>query len=393
MKRYNTSIKKIMEAQKEYNLSHKEKAIFLSDWNAELEKINYPPINNEQNLFDKSTIGNYYYWTDELNYKSHFKQFYQELFQTKLCNDNFLIGNNGSSSIMLSLMALKELGINKVLSFTPIYFSVIKLFELLDYQMYRFDLNIENDFNINIEKLENEISRNNIEAIFITDPIFSSGIEISKELYNQISTLCKKYDIWVIVDYIYGGMNWDSSNFIISNKIPTIINTSNKYIIIESIAKRLFVNGIKTSTVFSVPEIIKKISRLSIYTVGSMCCLQLDMLKNIYNLENANVINGIIKRNVKEASCRFNRILSLMKGKNCIMSSCHCSYFFLMGIPYQNKVEDIDYSINILNQLGVLTVPHSRYLMTNNQYYVFRVNLLMKEDDLFDGLSKISDLA
>lgn len=39
MKRYNTSIKKIMEAQKEYNLSHKEKAIFLSDWNAELEKI------------------------------------------------------------------------------------------------------------------------------------------------------------------------------------------------------------------------------------------------------------------------------------------------------------------------------------------------------------------
>ncbi|MCM1297481.1 MAG: pyridoxal phosphate-dependent aminotransferase [Muribaculaceae bacterium] len=392
MKRFNTSIKELMEAQKDYNSSCKEKAIFLSDWNAELEKVMYPSFDLGKELYNKSAIGNYHYWTDELNYKSHFQQCFQDLFHAKLSNDNFLIGNNGSSAIMLSLMALKELGIDKILAFTPIYYSVIKLFEMLDYQMYRFDLKIENDFEINVEQLEDEIVRNNIEAIYITDPIFSSGIEISPKIYNKICDLCRKHNTWIVIDYIYGGMNWNANNYIISNKITHIINNFSNYIVIESIAKRLFINGIKTATVFSTPQIIKKISRLSIYTVGSMCCLQLHMLREIYNTKNANVINSVIKENIIEASKRFNQVLSFTRGKNCIISPCNCSYFFLMGIPYPHKVEDMNYAINILNQTGVLTVPHSRYLLSNNQYYIFRINLLINKQDLFEGLSKISGL-
>lgn len=337
-------------------------------------------------------MGNYHYWTDELNYKTHYQQYFQDVFHNPLNNDNFLIGNNGSSSIMLSLMALKELGVGKILAFTPIYYSAIKLFEMLDYQMYRFDLNIENDFDINIEQLEDEIVRNNIEVIYITDPIFSTGIEISENVYNQIGELSRKHNIWIVIDYIYGGMGWNENNYIISDKIVHIMNNFDNYIVIESIAKRLFINGVKTATVFSSPQIIKKISRLSIYTVGSMCCLQLHMLREIYNTENTNAINGVIKENIIEASRRFNQIISIMRGKNCIISSCNSSYFFLMGIPYPHKIEDMDYAINILKQIGVLTVPHSRYLLSNNKYYIFRINLLINRQDLFEGLSKISSL-
>lgn len=392
MKRFNTSIKRLMEAQKDYNFSHRDKAIFLSDWNADLERVMYPSFDFGKELYSRSAIGNYHYWTDELNYKSHFQQCFQDLFHTTLSNDNFLIGNNGSSSIMLSLMALKELGVDKLLAFTPIYYSAIKLFEMLDYQMYRFDLKIENDFEINLKQLEDEIVRNNIEAIYITDPIFSSGIEISENIYNQICDLSRKYNTWIVIDYIYGGMDWNASNYVISDKIAHIINSFSNYIVVESIAKRLFINGVKTATVFSTPQIIKKISRLSIYTVGSMCCLQLHMLRKIYNTENTNAVNGVIKENIIEASRRFNQVLSFMRGKNCIISSCNSSYFFLMGIPYPHKVEDMDYAINILNQTGVLTVPHSRYLLSNNQYYIFRINLLINRQDLFEGLSKISSL-
>lgn len=392
MKRFNTSIKRLMEAQKDYNSSHKEKAIFLSDWDVELEKVIYPSFDFGTELHSRSAIGNYHYWTDELNFKSHFRQYFQDVFHTALSNDSFLIGSNGSSSIMLSLMALKELGIDKILAFTPIYYSAIKLFDMLGYQMYRFDLEIENDFKISIERLEDEIIRNNIEAIYITDPIFSSGIEISEDTYNQISDLSQKYNIWIIIDYIYGGMDWTANSYIISNKINYIINKFNNYIVIESIAKRLFINGVKTATVFSTPQIIKKISRLSIYTVGSMCCLQLHALRNIYDTANANAINDVIKENIAESYRRFNQILTFMRGKNCIISSCNCSYFFLMGIPYQYKIEDMDYAINILKQVGVLTVPHSRYLLSNNQYYIFRINLLINKQDLFDGIAKISSL-
>lgn len=388
MKRFKTSIKKLVDAERNY----RGKSIFLSNWDAELETISLPSVDFQNKLHNKTTIGSYYYWTDELNYKTYFQNYFQQEYGINLSKERFLISSNGSSSIMLSLMALKELTFNKVLAFTPIYFSTINLFELLGYQMYRFDLDVTKDFSFLTEDLENKIEENNIEILFITDPIFSSGIEFTEETYRVIFDICKKHDVWVVIDYIYGGMNWNDENYVVSRKIAYIVQNYTNYVVIESIAKRLFINGIKTATIFSEPNIIKKISRLSIYTVGSMCCLQLEMFKNIYNPNNTQIINSLVKENITIASQRFNKITSLLQGKNCIISSCNCSYFFLMGIPHLNEMDDIDFSIHILNQTGVLTVPHSRYLLLNKNYYFFRVNLLIDENDLFTGILKISNL-
>lgn len=392
MKRFNTSIKKIVEAHRNYDITHHDKAIFLSNWDAELQTINIPNFDENNQLTDKCTIGSYYYWTDELNYKLYYQKYFQRMFNIPLDKNNFIIGNNGSSSIMLSLMALKELGLNKVLAFTPIYFSALNLFELLNYHIYRFDLDIENDFSIDVKYLEQIIIKNNIEILFITDPIFSSGIEILPKTYASIFDVCKKHDIWIVIDYIYGGMSWSNDNYIIDDKIAYIISNYSRHIIVESIAKRLFINGIKTATIFSESQIIKKIARLSICTVGSMCFMQLETLKNLYDFKNSNVLNTLIKENTTIASRRFNKILTLLQGKNCIISSCNCSYFFLLGIPYLKKMNDLDYAIDILNQTGVLTVPHSRYLLLNDKYYIFRINLLINESSLLEGIFRISNL-
>lgn len=54
MKRFDTSIKKLMEAQTNYNFSHRNKAIFLSDWNAELDRVMYPSFEFGNELYNRN---------------------------------------------------------------------------------------------------------------------------------------------------------------------------------------------------------------------------------------------------------------------------------------------------------------------------------------------------
>ena len=248
MRQFDTSIKLLMEAKREYNLSHKEQAIFLSDWDVEVDTKPYGILLNDDivNSYN-SNINSYYYWTDEHGYSPIFANYYKQRFNQSISLDNFLIGNNGTSSIMLSMIALSELSVNRILVFTPVYFSTLNLLEMLKFQIYRYDLEIENDFQINFEKLEEYIRNNRIEALFVTDPVFGTGVEHTIQTYSKLSEIIKKYNLSIIVDYVYGGMLWDDKDFIFNSKSHYIINNVPNLIFIESITKRMFINGIKFS--------------------------------------------------------------------------------------------------------------------------------------------------
>lgn len=388
MRQFDTSIKKIMDAKTYYNSTHYEKAIFLSNWDVSIDTSPYALLLNNNLSEYISETNSYYYWTDEYNYTTYFKDYFEKKYDYTIDLNSFLIGANGTSAIFLSLAALKELSISRILIFTPIYFSTLNLLEMLNFQVFRFDLKIENDFKVDFEQLEFYIKNNKIEAIFITDPVFGSGIEYDISFYTTLSTLIMKYDFWTIVDYVYGGMIWNNNEHIFNKKLVHIIKNLKNTILIESISKRLFINGIKFALVFGSETIIKKIKRLSIYTTGSMCVNQLLILKKVYDTNNVKIINQLIEKNTEHAQNMFYKLLSFLMGKNCIISKCNSSFFFLLGIPKKEK-DDLQDAFRLINYKGVLTIPHSRYLLENDDYYIFRVNLLMNEELLFCGLHKV----
>lgn len=387
MRQFDTSIKILIEEKNKYNLNHNDEVIFLSNWDVSVDVKPYRlifynyPINEQFN--------SYYYWTDEQGYALYFSDFYKNSYNKTLNSESFLIGNNGTSSIMLSLLALTELNIERVLVFTPIYFSTLNLLEMLNMHVFRYDLSITNDFQINMDALETFIKKNKIEVLFITDPIFGTGVEHNLDFYRKLSELTLKYNLWNIVDYVYGGMLWNEDNCIFNSKSDYIINNLRNTIFIESISKRLFINGIKFSLVFSEKTIIKKIKRLSIYTTGSMCLNQLETYRKIYDLNNIDDINNIINNNKEHALKTYNKIVSFLVGEKCITSKCNSSFFIIIGIPKTKYENDINIALNFVKNKGVLTIPHSRYLLESEKYYFFRVNLLQNIELLFEGLSRI----
>ncbi len=390
MRQFDTSIKKLMEEKNKYNQNHDDEAVFLSTWDVTVNTKPYGILFNDNNLiFDKVNFNNYYYWTDEYKYSLFFEDYYVTQFKQNIDSNTFLIGNNGTSSIMLSMISLMELSINRILVFTPVYFSSLNLLEMLKVQIFRYDLNIENNFQLDIDYLEKYIKNNRIEALFITDPVFGTGVEYNLDTYMLLSKLIKQYNLYVIVDYVYGGMVWNDSNFIFNDKSYYIINNLPNTIFIESISKRMFINGIKFSLIFSSPTIIRKIKRLSIYTTGSMCLNQFEIFKKTYRMQNAQNINRIILENSLKAQNTYKKICAFLIGKNCIISNSNSSFFFVLGIPKTKEMNDINIAIHLLNTTGILTIPHSRYLLESENYYYFRVNLLIDENILLDSLAKI----
>lgn len=393
MRRYETTIKELINARNNYEKISKKKTVFLSDWDANFESIKMPKIS-----FDEVTnraIQKYYFWTDEENYKKNIIDYFKRTFSFEIPSETFTIAANGTSSLMIAMSALKEKGIQKILIFTPIYFSILNILDEMDFEVAEYNLSCENSFKIDFNKLENTVQTNNIEAIIINNPTFGTGIELTIEEIKKISSICNKYDIWFFMDYIYGGLPWDTDNnqnYIFNYPVYKAVHSANKHIFIESISKRIFFNGIKFALIFSQPDFMRRILRLSVFMVGSISIHQVELVKKIYSLPNHDELTYQIYKNAQEAQRNYMLIKNILKDSPCVLSDSMSGYFSIITIPKPENESDLIFAQKILNRTGVLTIPHSRYLLKNSSLYSFRINLLINRCDLINGVTKIKNL-
>ena len=258
MRRFETSIKPLLDARSNYIAKLGRQPLFLSDWDTSLDEIVMPSQNPHVSTKD---VHPYYYWTDEQNNKSSFIQYVHSSHGIKMNEEEIALATNGTASLFVTFMALKELNIKNVLILTPVYFTTLNIMDYFDFNVSLFQVPFP-IVSINYEKLEAIIKKDHIEAIMLTNPLFGTGAELSSNTISRIAEYANQYDIWFIMDYIYGGMNWTTDNpseLIFNYPILSAISCAKKYVFIESISKRLFLNGIKFAFVFSTEKMMRRI--------------------------------------------------------------------------------------------------------------------------------------
>lgn len=391
MRRFETSIKELINAKNKYILSTGKNPIFLSDWDVDFNEITYPRLN--LNITNEEAH-KYYYWTDELNYKKHFKSFIKETYGVDISKNDFALSSNGTSSLFLAVMALKEKGIKNFLVFTPVYFTLLNLLDALDLNCYIYSLPLE-PHKINFEEIKAIIKQNNIEGILITNPLFGTGIELSPPIINKFAELANQNNSWIVMDFVYGGMNWKTTNaktYIFDYNYLKALSIAHNYILIESIAKRLFTNGAKFALLFSNEKMVRHILRLSIFSVGSMSALQAKMSKLVYEKESIDGVIAHIQNNIDTAQNNYRILQSITLGTQIELTHTNCGYFTLASIPCENTSDDMQYAVKLLTNYGIMTTPHSRYLFNKTGYYSFRINLLLNKRDLYEGVSLVKKI-
>lgn len=377
---FDSSIEKLLNAKN-------KDTVFLSSWNIADEYTQLADLN--EIIRNSMKDQNAYFFMDEFEeYKKRF------IFNNKLKikPHNMAIGSNGTIISSLTLHVLSRKKQLNVLVLTPVYYTYLEVLRDLNVNIF-YQKIISDDslvFNDNIEAIKSIIEKNNINLIIINDPIFGTGIKLPIYFFESLLKICS-IDTTILIDYIYGGMDWNKTSTIINHSLINLINTHPNVIILDSLAKKVFLNGLKSGTLFGHPSLIKEVERYSVYLCGSISFPQMTIFDEIHLPKNEKIIQKKISQSVTTAIDNFELIQTVLNGSDFIISPCNSGYYCLLGVPKKHKNNDDSIAEKILINLNVLTIPHERYLFSSDNYYCFRINLLLSKDNLLSTIKKLLD--
>ena len=370
-------------------------AFFISGWDKS-EDIMNAPSNLAEEAAHKQTGYNRYFFMSTIPEAK--KRFCQDVFgvndNNKINSNCISIAPNGTAGTFLSILAIKDVyGISNVLLISPTYYADINVVQTLGMSLFFLQANPFCSNLIDFNKLEENILQNNIQLIIIIDPPLGTGIAIDMLTYSNIWNLARKYDIWVLIDYVYGGMEWERPVAIVNEKLLQMIIESPKAILIESISKRLFFNGAKNAVIYTNPRLVKVIEEMSESFIGSFSCVQYELFNQIYDRKNRQVVLMQIEKNIEYVKSTFELIKSTTLGYDILLSHANCGYFALIGVPIKRLggLTDKQAAFCIADKTNILTIPHTRYLFDLKDYYCFRINLAMDRLSLVKSINLLLD--
>lgn len=366
--------------------------IFLSDWNKPPCIPNFNQTISKKALKDTLENINKYFFIDEMeNLKKWFCGQIVSKEKINLMPTYFAIAPNGTSCAMLSLQTLNmDEGLRPIL-LTPIYFSYINLLKSMGTDIEYYQIIKDGHLYINYLELTDIIIKTNANILILNDPVFGSGIQITNDVYKKLISICDKYHMILFVDYVYGGMEWNTQPLLLNEFLINNIQNEKPIIYIDSISKRLFTNGIKNSLIFANSRIIHKIEQLAVYTTGCITASQISYFKELYNNENYEIVTNTIASNIVMAQNNYSLLDTLISYTDFYMSNCKSGYYCLMNIPYTlfKTKNNMKIAESILKSLGILTIPHDRYLYFDDSYYSFRMNLTIDKKKLLISIEKL----
>jgi len=366
-----------------------EKIHFISDWDIEREESK--EFNNVlAAVYNKAGENSfkYNYSYEQFAIKEQIIGYANKRYSLPILQTELSITPSSTISIFLILSGLKELGIKRILVITPTYFSVHDSLKKNNLNLFYFHLR---DNKISFTELERVIKEQFIECIILTDPLYSSGIEFSTEDYLALTKICQQNDIYFIVDYSLGGLYWDSDKDLIFNSSKiAILKTNKKYAYIDSLPKRLLLNGIKFSLVIGDENIIDQIDLLAEYVYGGLSSAQCYLIKELYTFDNELLISRMCQDNLKNIKENFNLVQSALLGTDFIISQTNSGFFSMINHKYLklSEINTRNFAISMLQDKNILCLTKDRFSYYGSSNFGFRINLSKRGDELLFPISQ-----
>jgi len=360
-----------------------------SDWNNNDNTIKFPINIIEKAMENNKNHHKYTFMYDLINLKTNYCKFIKNYLHYDINTNNMAISQNSTSSIYLSMQALFENKIKRFLVITPTYFSILDTIKSnKTTNIYYYHLNDSNNFKINIDKLKKIIGEQYIECLIITDPIFCTSQEVNSEILEQIIKICNDKDIWIVYDYTLGNIYFNSDSDLFNINKLKIVQKAKKYIFIESISKRIFMNGIKNSIIFASTQIIPEIESISNYINGGFSSSQLSFFSEIYSDDNIKYLNNIFIQNKKIIENNYNIIKTLLLDTNYDIYSLESGYYTTI-YHKDYKLENLDIESTtkkILYDANTFIIPNCRFSFYKTNHFGFRVNLSKNKEYLINSI-------
>lgn len=288
-----------------------------------------------------------------------------------------LFTNSGTNSITLVISVLKALGIKHILVISPCYYAVfhnclqknIKITEI-------YAERIKQSYKLPYDDIINNID--NIQAIWITNPIYNTGIYYSNE---DIAFLQSKipYDIFIICDECFS-LTGKGLTFNLKNR--------QNFISINDPLKSIMINGLKFSLIIYNSQYKELFEHWSDIICGSLSYSTIQSIA-FYNTSKFDNLNNSL---IEHFYCLRNKIRSLLlefpSASIDISTDGHIIMCYFPDLPY-NLLQDKDVMYKFIKQTGTSIIPGNRFHFSKLSGFCFRINLGRECNEFFDALYRI----
>lgn len=369
-----------------------EKLYFLSDWDCEVEDHeDFNRLLKEAHEKSLSNSFKYSFAYEQFDLKAQILELCSNSYTLSIQESSLTITPSATQAIYLSFQALKRLNVNRYLVLTPAYFSTLESLRHNNSFIYYYHLSDASNFSIDYDKLEDLIKEQNIECLVVTDPVFSAGLELSETDYSRLTSIVIKHDIYVFVDYCLGGLRWDMNKLFVLNhlKLQELIKTD-KFVFIDSLSKRLQLNGIKFSLVFASSEIIDGIDTISESIYGGLNGLQAEVIRQLYKPGNSQTVITMHEKQLDKIKANYRLIKAMVTDEPFLIADSNSGFFTIIESTDKTfrELDTKKITLRLLKEEHIIMIPNNRFSYYADNKFGWRINLAKNQDELLRALSK-----
>lgn len=274
---------------------------------------------------------------------------------------------------------------DEVITVDPCFVSYKSIIKFLGLKPKFIPLHEKNEFRINPNDLEKLIS-GKTRAVLINSPHNPTGAVLSEENIRKIYEICKKEDVFLISDEVYGRMVYEDDENQEKFFSPSSIDfCKERSIIIHSLSKSYAMTGWRIGAVTGPKEVIKKMTLL-LETTSS--CVSPFIQDAAVEALNSNQVE--IDEMIKEFKSRRDLMVSMLNeisGISCISPK---GAFYVFANVSKTNFNDTEFCDFILDNAGVAACPGS-YFGDSGKGYV-RFCFANSEQNIKKGLLKLKKL-
>lgn len=206
--------------------------------------------------------------------------------------NNIIIADGASEANFLACAALLNAG-DEVVIENPTYASLLEIPRGLGTKIKRIQRDEKNNFDIDIARLEDIVSRKT-RLIVLTNLNNPTSAILSGKKLAAISSLARDCGALVMVDEIYRDAAFD-------HVPPSACTLSDRFVVTASTTKTYGIGGLRIGWIAASEDVIKRVRGVKVYT--SVCCSPISEILTMNGIKNRKKFldrtEKIVKNNIK----------------------------------------------------------------------------------------------
>ena len=240
------------------------------------------------------------------------------------------------------------------------------------------------EYNFDPEVLEDAF-RQDPKAILICNPSNPSGKVFTRAELDLIADLCKKYDVYAIMDEPYEHIVYDDNKHIYMASLPGMYERT---VSCSSLSKTYSITGWRLGYAIAPENIMTRIKQYHDFnTVGAASPLMAAACVGLRFPDSYYVGFQAHYAHMKDLFC------SGMKNIGIPFTEPQGTYFVLADIrPYMKPgMNDVDFCVEMTKKIGVAAVPGSSFFKEGGEG-IIRLHFAKKDETLIEALDRLSNI-